>query len=179
MTSRVVRFSGWSVLVTAGVAALACAAGLPAGALAQAPPAAVDQYKPAPPGNPDLPDDGRGDPNEGGPTGGSPSGAGGGGVPSGDTGGAPGTGSLAPGTGTGGEGGAASSGGGGADSDDSAATAATAGGRGEASAPVVAGYPLTPALIAVLGATLAALCAALGVAAWRRYRATTAVARPS
>lgn len=145
------------------------------GALAQAPPAAVDQYKPAPPG---ITDPGPGRPDPGRPAGGGNGGgdgAGGGGAGSGATAASGTGGGTGAGTSTsGGSGGGGSSSGAGAGEGEAGAVGSAAGSgaaRSDGTGPVVGGYPLTSSLAALIAAIAIGLCAAGGVAVWRRRRA--------
>ena len=143
------------------------------GASAQAPPAAVDQYKPAPPGITD-PDPGRPDrPGDG-------DGAGDGGAATPGTGAVGGAGTPtsgpagAGGTSSGSDGGAGSASGGGGTEESGTGARSGSGSNADGSGgtgPVVGGYPLTSTLTALIVAIVIGLCAAGGVAMWRRRRA--------
>jgi hypothetical protein len=179
MTSRVDRLTSRNALAVLAAVTLTGFLG-PAGAeradAQAAPPAAVDQYQPAPPGDPtpdpDRPDRGPGDGN------------GSSGGPGRSATGGPGLGVAAPGgeapVGTSGESGGAFGAHGGEDGQGAGDE-----GEGDASAsadsggPVIAGYPLTSALLAALLAIAVGLCAAFGVAAWRRHRDGAAIAQSS
>jgi hypothetical protein len=143
-------------------------------ASAEVPPAAVDEYRPAPPPNPDF-DPGRG--GDRGPDGGdagvpSPDSTGsepGPGVPSGPGSPPAGIGAGGPDAGREGPGPAGGSGGGAGES--FASRGERSGGAPGAAGTAVAGYPLTTTLAIAVAAIAAGLCAGLGLALRRRYRA--------